>query len=116
MTCQINETVVLNTKNNKQFFEEIGVVAMRADKGVIPVEVEVKLKELGNPHQAIPFYAIYGPALAEPITLEALITHSQVTSAIEAAKGNGSTSQIADAARMDWQPLSQGTTAKLQTE
>ena len=116
LTCQINESLVLNTKNNKSFFEEIGVVAMRADKGVIPVEVEVKLTELGNPKQAIPFYAVYGPGLSEPITFEGPITPSQVSSAIEAAKGTAASSQIADATPLEWQPLSLGTPVKLQTE
>ena len=39
--------------------------------------------ELGNPSQAIPYYAIYGPNSSKPITLEALITHGMVQNAVE---------------------------------
>ena len=45
------------------------------------------LTELGNPSQAIPYYAIYGPGIPEPIRLEGPITPGQVTDAIAKAKG-----------------------------
>ncbi|MEM9411841.1 MAG: hypothetical protein AAGA30_12050 [Planctomycetota bacterium] len=76
----------MNTKFNKEFFESNEVVALKADKGIIPVEVAEMLTELGNPSQAIPYYAIYGPAIDEPITLEGPITFRMVTDAIEKAR------------------------------
>ena len=87
MTCVINETVVLNTKSNKQFFDDNEVVPLKADKGKIPEAVEEILTELGNPSQAIPYYAIYGPALNEPVRLSGPITPGQVVDAIAKAKG-----------------------------
>lgn len=78
----------MNTKSNKAFFEANEVVALRADKGKIPEEVKDILTELGNPKELIPYYAIYGPGLHKPITLEGPITHGQVSSAIEKAKGD----------------------------
>lgn len=95
MTCVINETVVLNTKYNKQLFENNEVIALKADKGIIPDAVEEILKELGNPSQAIPYYAIYGPALPEPITLEGPITFGQVEKAIVNAKGRSEETTLA---------------------
>ena len=67
---------------------------MKADKGVIPKAVEEKLVELGNPTQAIPFYAIYGPGRLEPVTLEALITHSMVQEAIKTVGSTQSESTV----------------------
>ncbi len=85
----------MNTKNNKAFFEENGVVALKADKGKIPEAVETKLTELGNPLQAIPFYAIYGPAIEEPIKLSGPITPGQVADAIRKAAGDVGTQEVA---------------------
>ena len=78
----------MNTKQNKELFENYEVVALKADKGKIPDEVKDILTELGNPKELIPFYAIYGPGISKPITLEALITHGQVADAIEKAMGD----------------------------
>ena len=85
----------MNTKSNKQFFEQNNVVALKADKGKIPEAVETKLTELGNPLQAIPFYAIYGPAVEEPIKLSGPITPGQVEDAITAAAGKPETQEFA---------------------
>ena len=52
MTCGINEAVVLNTKSNKELFEDHEVIALKADKGKIPDAVAEILIELGNPSQA----------------------------------------------------------------
>ena len=85
----MNEQSVLNTRKNKEFFESMEVVPLKADKGVIPDAVEEILTELGNPRTAIPFYAVYGPGLAEPITMDdALITHSMVQNAVKQVAGD----------------------------
>lgn len=77
-------------------FDENEVVALKADKGLIPDAVQEILTELGNPSQAIPFYAIYGPALPEPVTLAGPITPGQVLDAIAQAKGEkAESSQVA---------------------
>lgn len=85
----------MNTKRNKTFFEENEVVSLKADKGKIPDEVKDILTELGNPKELIPYYAIYGPGLSKPITLEGPITQNQVAEAIEKAKGNSQEIQVA---------------------
>lgn len=89
----MNEQSVLNTRKNKEFFEAMSVVPLRADKGVIPDAVEEILTELGNPRTAIPFYAVYGPGSDEPITLDdALITHAMVQEAVKKVAGVSSSS------------------------
>ena len=77
----------MNTKSNKELFEDHEVIALKADKGKIPDAVAEILIELGNPSQAIPYYAIYGPGISDPITLDGPITFAQVTDAIEKARG-----------------------------
>ena len=69
-------------------------MALKADKGVIPKAVEEKLVELGNPSQAIPFYAIYGPNRVEPVTLEAVISHGMVQKAIKTVSGEQTESNV----------------------
>ena len=71
------------------------VVALKADKGVIPGPVKEILIELGNPKQAIPYYAIYGPDTPDPVTLEALITSSMVVDAVEKVSGKASADVVA---------------------
>ncbi len=86
----------MNTKRNKQFFESNQVVALRANKSIIPDEVGEILSELGNPTQAIPFYAIYGPGIDKPIKFEGLITSGQVVQAIHTARGEEDIQKVAE--------------------
>lgn len=65
MTCKANEAVALNIRSTKTFFEENGVVALKADKDKNP-GVNDLLKRLGNTATAIPYYAIYSPGWSQP--------------------------------------------------
>ena len=64
------------------------MVALKADKGTIPDAVEEILVELGNPKQAIPYYAIYGPAVEEPIKIAGPLTQGQIADAITKVRGD----------------------------
>ena len=77
----------MNTKKTKELFESFDVVALKADKGVNPDAVEKKLAELGNPKAAIPFYAVYGPGIKNPITFDSAITRRHVAKTIGKASG-----------------------------
>ena len=80
----------MNVKETNVFFKEHNIVALKADKGnknqlneMLPL-----MKELGNSKGAIPFYAIYGPGLDQPITADALITRDWVYESLEKAKSD----------------------------
>ena len=85
----------MNTKKTKEYFETNKVVALKADKGKIPEEVKEILIELGNPKEAIPYYAVYGPGIKEPITFDNIITRKQVIRAIEEAMGGKASVKVA---------------------
>ena len=75
----------MNVKPTYEFFEERGIVAIRADKGVSKTadQIDALLEDLGNATRAIPFYAIYPPNGGEPVVLEGLIRSSNVTDAYQ---------------------------------
>lgn len=102
MTCVINETVVLNTKTNKELFDDNNIVALKADKGKIPQAVEQIMVELGNPSQAIPYYAVYGPGINEPITFAGPITRNQILTAVEQAQVETSENRVASSSEKLW--------------
>lgn len=81
----------MNIRKTKQFFEEHGIVAVRADKSKSP-EVEEQLVELGNTEKGIPYYAVYGPGINEPITAEGIITPGWVIESVTKAMGENSDS------------------------
>ncbi len=56
----------MNIRGTKQFFDEHGVVALKADKDTM-AGVDDLLRELGNTATAIPYYAVFSPGLEEPI-------------------------------------------------
>lgn len=63
--------------------------------------------ELGNPSQAIPYYAIYGPEQTEPVTLEAFITPGMVKDAVEQVGGQSADRQASSPPNsLDWQEFS----------
>ena len=80
----------MNVLETKEFFEENNIVALKADKGNADRvdEMTAFMRDLGNPEAAIPFYAVYGPGLEEPITSEALITKGWIYESLKKAKGN----------------------------
>ena len=72
----------MNVKPTNEFFEEHGIVAIRADKGVVRTSEQIDnlLIQLGNKTKAIPFYALYPPGGGEPQILDGLITSDKVIS------------------------------------
>ncbi len=87
MTCKINEAVALNIKQTKRFFDKHNIVALKANKAESE-EVLEQLVELGNPEQAIPFYAIYAPGMDQPITTGGPILPSWVIDSLKTAIGH----------------------------
>jgi hypothetical protein len=76
----------LNIRSTRTFFAKNNVVALKADKDKMP-EVDPLLRRLGNKAQAIPFYAVYGPGLEEPIAFGGnLLTASQVRTVVQQAQ------------------------------
>lgn len=65
----------MNTEETKNYVEEHGIIALRADKQHQAVEVNRLLEQLGNKSGAIPFYAIF-PAGSpnKPILLDGVFT------------------------------------------
>lgn len=70
----------MNVKPTHNYFEENGIIAIRADKGVSQTsnQIDDLLEELGNRTRAIPFYAFYPPGGGEPQVLDGLITSQTV--------------------------------------
>lgn len=77
LTCQVNERVVLASKEIQQRFTELGIVPMRADWTQKDPVITEALASFGR--SGVPFYVIY-PAQdgAEPITLSEILTPSIV--------------------------------------
>lgn len=75
----------MNVKKTYEYFEENGIVAVRADKGVQKTSKQIDnlLMSLGNKTKAIPFYAIYPPGGGDPVVLEGLITSAKVIEVFE---------------------------------
>jgi len=85
VTCKANEAVALNIRKTKQFFEENGVVSLKADKDKMPGVNEL-LKELGNTATAIPYYAIFSPGWEKPKHFGGtVLTHTTVKDVVEEA-------------------------------
>ena len=65
----------MNTAETKKRIEQLGIVALRADKTRPAPEVDRLLEQLGNKSGSIPFYAIF-PAGSpnKPILLDGVFT------------------------------------------
>ena len=70
----------MNIEKTHNYFQENGIIAIRADKGIEKTadQVDQLLVDLGNPTRAIPFYALYPPGGGEPVVLDGLIQSDQV--------------------------------------
>ncbi len=76
----------MNTKQTKQFIEQNGIVAVKADKSRAEKEVDDLLHKLGNQSGAIPFYAIFPAGRPnEPILLDGLLTQKRIIDALQQA-------------------------------
>lgn len=77
-TCKVNERRALNVEETKTLFEQLKVVAMKADKTLPSPEIDQLLEKLGNETKAIPCYAVYVPGREEPVFFDGLISTETV--------------------------------------
>ena len=79
----------MNTSATKEFVEQHGVIAVKADKtdkfSQESEEINQLLVELGNYGQVIPFVAVYPAGGGDPILLEGNLSQSEVLEALERA-------------------------------
>lgn len=85
MTCKANERVALNTKSTKKFFEEHGIIAMKADKTQPNPAIDKILLELGNNSKGIPYYAIFPGDGSDPVAWDGLLNEGLVRNKFELA-------------------------------
>ncbi|MGI9519169.1 MAG: hypothetical protein ACR2NP_19110 [Pirellulaceae bacterium] len=95
----------MNIRSTKRFFEENGVVAVKADKDKMPGVSEL-LTELGNTPGALPYYAVFAPGLDTPIhfggnVITAGQVQDQVQEALDAAGVVTDPQQVAAAAQRE---------------
>ncbi len=91
----------MNVRSTKRFFEENGVVAVKADKDKMPGVSEL-LVELGNTPGALPYYAVFAPGLDKPIhfggnVITAGQVQEQVQEALDAGGAGSDPQQVAAA-------------------
>ena len=77
----------MNTQKTKQFVEEHGIVAIKADKTDTdhPEEISELLTELGNFGQVLPFYVVYPADGGKPIVFDGVVTQSKLMDKLEQA-------------------------------
>ena len=70
----------MNVEKTHKYFKENGIIALRADKGIVKTskQIDQLLVDLGNPTRAIPFYALYPAGGGDPVVVDGLITSDQV--------------------------------------
>ena len=85
----------MNVAETKQFIEQNGIVAIKADKANGEEEVDALLLKLGNRGAAIPFYAIF-PASdpTRPILMDGLLTKGRILEALERAGPSQTGSEV----------------------
>jgi thiol:disulfide interchange protein DsbD len=76
-TCKTNERLALNSKLMKSYFEERGVVTLKADFTESLPEGDELLKALGNEATAIPYYAYYPQGAKSPVHFNGLFLTPQ---------------------------------------
>ena len=75
----------MNTINTKLIVDENEIITLVADKTHDNDEIDDLLIALGNEAKAIPFYAIYPADGQPPITLDGLVSESQIIEALKEA-------------------------------
>lgn len=85
ITCQVNKAVVLDRNPVKELLDDKSVVAMRGDWTRPDPTIAAYLQSFGR--YAIPFNAVYGPAVPQGIALSELLGSAEVTAALHRASG-----------------------------
>jgi len=75
----------LNRSGTAALVDELGVIALRADKTRDAPEVDELLVELGNPGLGIPYVAIFPGDGSEPITIDGVITQAKIMELLKQA-------------------------------
>jgi thiol-disulfide isomerase/thioredoxin len=75
LTCKANEAVAIRRPEVRELIDDLGIVALKADKTGPAPEADRLLGQLGNRAGSIPFYAIF-PAgdPSKPIVLDGVFT------------------------------------------
>lgn len=81
LSCQVNERIALNRKDIVERFEELGIVALKADWTNRDPEITEMLAYYGR--TSIPLYVLYGPGKKEPVLLPEILSQSIVKDALE---------------------------------
>ena len=76
-TCKTNERLALNSRLMKTYFEEKGVVTLKADFTDYSPEISEILKQLGNEATAIPYYAYFRQGEKAPVHFNGLFLTPQ---------------------------------------
>lgn len=85
ITCQVNKAVVLDRNPVKELLDDKSVVAMRGDWTRPDPTIAAYLQSFGR--YAIPFNAVYGPAVPQGIALSELLGSAEVAAALHRASG-----------------------------
>ena len=86
ITCQVNKKLVIDTGTVTDRFEKGSVVLMQAD-WTLPSDM---ISDYLSRHEryGIPFNAVYGPGVPEPVLLPELLTVQAVLEALDRAAGS----------------------------
>ena len=76
-TCKTNERLALNSKLIKSYFEERGVITLKADFTESLPEGDELLKSLGNEATAIPYYTFFPNGAKSPVHFNGLFLTAQ---------------------------------------
>lgn len=76
-TCKANERLALNSRLMKTYFDDQGVITLKADFTDYSPEISEILKQLGNEATAIPYYAYYGKGDTKPVHFNGLFLTPQ---------------------------------------
>jgi len=76
-TCKTNERLALNSRLMKSYFDDEGVITLKADFTDYSPEISEILKQLGNEATAIPYYAFYRKGDTKPVHFNGLFLTPQ---------------------------------------
>lgn len=81
LTCQVNERLVLNSKNVQNRFRELGVTMLKADWTRRDENITRAIQGYGR--SGVPLYVLYYPKDEKPVVLPEVLTSKIVLDALE---------------------------------
>ncbi|MFM7117146.1 MAG: thioredoxin family protein [Planctomycetota bacterium] len=110
-TCKTNERLALNSRLMKTYFEEKGVITLKADFTDYSPEISEILKQLGNEATAIPYYAYFRQGEKAPVHFNGLfLTPQSFLDKLkneETLQKQTAAGDLTPAQELDWQPYTQ---------